>query len=470
MNMLVDYASDSDSDLDTTIACDAKPKNLSPTPLFSSGSETHVSGADVHSFMGTGTSSGSDGSFSSSSQPPQQTTQESPEEIFRVDTDSKTQQSSTQAEFAEENVFISLALQDLKDFAASVDPVNPAPHTLVRPPMPSSQAPQSDVVYPLPPQPAEETVGQQVLSSAMDMKMDVDHPDQEETSKGSPTQDITSIPRPALTVEQEKILALFLEEVDAIPFVATDPILRPPLPESIQAMVSISSTSLEMNQPIDQQVESEPDQAIRSEQWQRVESIPSIYRRMYHLSLLLSTTTSVSDPYQQRYKMLEDRLIEFAIRILDWEQGGLRADYFLGEERAAALASKKKVELERKKRRRHSTDHSTQDWMEEEDDTSSEGRMEEDEKSDGDDNEEGEEEEGKEDAEAESGQKDMLPAYGGVIQSMLQLMETTEQETAPTGWQLFWDHKNESYGFLHSTTGAISETLPTVAEPLTKLQ
>ncbi|KAF9273031.1 hypothetical protein BGZ68_001883 [Mortierella alpina] len=126
--------------------------------------------------------------------------------------------------------------------------------------------------------------------------------------------------------------------------------------------------------------------------------------------------------------MLDDRLIEFAIRILDWDQGGMKPAYFMGEGRAQFLSHQKS--RGKSKDRGRSESHSA----------------------------------GSDDSEDDSQDEDTAtinpPPYGGIVAEMLELMRKTEQAAAPDGWEVVWDAMRSSYGFRHWVTGTLSSIYP----------
>ena len=128
----------------------------------------------------------------------------------------------------------------------------------------------------------------------------------------------------------------------------------------------------------------------------------TIYSRIHQLSIL---------PQTDRFnpKEVENRLIEFAIRLLDWEQGGLKPVYFLGEERAT-----RELEFHRREEERSG--------------------------------ESGTDDEG--DLQARS-----LPRYSGVVGEMIEFMHTVEKITPPDDhWTVVWNLKELNYGFFHPAT------------------
>ncbi|CAO3568263.1 unnamed protein product [Mortierella alpina] len=128
-------------------------------------------------------------------------------------------------------------------------------------------------------------------------------------------------------------------------------------------------------------------------------SIESVFSRLDHLSLLPSTSMDPKD--------MKRRLLEFAIRISDWKNGGLNDAYFLGKERAEAMAGHLQAPF------------------------------------------------------AASG-KDVYPPFGGIVGAMVKFVQELEQMVAPHGWSCVWDAEDEAYGFQHIRTGTYSSVYPSL--------
>ncbi|KAF9191292.1 hypothetical protein BGZ51_007470 [Haplosporangium sp. Z 767] len=121
-------------------------------------------------------------------------------------------------------------------------------------------------------------------------------------------------------------------------------------------------------------------------------SVQEIQARLLNLSLLPAPSINQKD--------LQRRLLEFAIRIVDWEKGGLEETYFLGKERAEAILARHRSEI--------TTD-------------------------------------------------DPLPPFGGIVGSMIKRLYELEQMATPYGWTPIWDAEDEAYGFQHiRTVGGLS--------------
>ncbi|KAF9355290.1 hypothetical protein BGX26_006770 [Mortierella sp. AD094] len=195
-----------------------------------------------------------------------------------------------------------------------------------------------------------------------------------------------------LSAEQQTLFDAFLREINAIPLTSKNQ-SRPPAIEMTPTENDLSFSEL---------------------QWQQTQSVQSIYSRMHQLSILSSPTID--------HKDIEARLIQFAIRILDWEQGGMKPEYFLGEERALAEGEKNAAE--------NTLDHK---------DSSDSA---------------GEEDDGDEESTS------IMPPYGGVVGEMLERMAAIEQTAAPSGWRVTWEPKECAYRFKHITTATFSATYP----------
>ncbi|KAF9940534.1 hypothetical protein BGZ67_007504 [Mortierella alpina] len=104
---------------------------------------------------------------------------------------------------------------------------------------------------------------------------------------------------------------------------------------------------------------------------------------------------------------MKRRLLEFAIRISDWKNGGLDDAYFLGKERAEAMAGHLQRPI------------ATSD-------------------------------------------QDVIPPFGGVVGAMVKLVQELEQMVAPYGWSCVWDAEDEAYGFQHIRTGTYSSVYPSL--------
>ncbi|KAF9283804.1 hypothetical protein BGZ68_005093 [Mortierella alpina] len=195
----------------------------------------------------------------------------------------------------------------------------------------------------------------------------------------------------------------FLDEINSIPYTSEDPSQRssktppPPPPPPPQSPPPEIPLSIPPPPPEDS---SQSETNIRDRHIEAtIHSIESVYSRLDHMSLLPSTSMDPKD--------MKRRLLEFAIRISDWKRGGLDDVYFLGKERAEAMAG----HLQRPT--------STSD-------------------------------------------QDALPPFGGIVGAMVKLMQELEQMIAPYGWSCVWDAEDEAYGFQHITTGTYSSVYPSL--------
>lgn len=200
--------------------------------------------------------------------------------------------------------------------------------------------------------------------------------------------------------DQEELKFLsFLQEIDAIPNPDDDQQPPPPPPppplESPKIIDDIpppppapsSSTS---TPPPPSTTQTDPGTTTES----ILQSVQMIYNRLDHISLLPSASTISQD--------LERRLLEFAVRIVDWKKGGLEEAYFLGQDLANALAQEAAA--------------------------------------------------GVDGGGTNQGMTATLPDFGGIVGSMIQYMFRLEQMATPNGWMAVWDAEDEAYGFQHVRT------------------
>ncbi|KAG0250437.1 hypothetical protein BG011_008344 [Mortierella polycephala] len=295
------------------------------------------------------------------SSPPHTTAQENQPENKVHDTITGDNDSTNQGE-----VFVSAALKDLQNFAAAID---------------------TNTVSSILADDGSEK------SSAMEV-------DQEE-----PAATISPRKGVELSMEQQTIMDAFLKEIDALPLTSKDQSQPPPHSSSIY-----NSGTADHSDAKNKNLDTDEPPSVLDACWQQSQTVQSIYSRIHQLSLVSSPTL---DP-----KVMESRLIEYAIRILDWEQGGLKSGYFLGEERAVAISK-----------------------MHEESSRSKENAIEDDDESDDQDDED--------DSDVTTVQ---LPAFGGVVGEMLEYMHEVEQSAAPPGWKIVWNAKDASYGFRHTAS------------------
>ncbi|KAF9999763.1 hypothetical protein BGZ65_004932, partial [Modicella reniformis] len=270
---------------------------------------------------------------------------------------------------------VSIALQDLQSFAASMEAaMESSPTTTTPTPTPT-------------PTPTTTT-----SSSAVSLSVE-------------------------LTPEQQLAFNTFLQDIDDIPLTAKDQ-SRPPH----QSSPSLAQEPDLNHDPVSSSgvsssLLSSADSSLDELEWQKSQTVQSIYSRMHQLSLLTSPTVDLKD--------IENRLIEFAIRILDWEQGGMKPAYFMGEARALA-----ETQRETAKKTLESSDA---DELDEEE-------------------KEKVEEEEEEDEDIHQDQDLLLPPYAGIVGEMLEHMHTVEQSAAPAGWKIVWSPKDGAYRFRHVAT------------------
>jgi len=181
----------------------------------------------------------------------------------------------------------------------------------------------------------------------------------------------------------------FLKEIDAIPCPSEDrdqPVLPPPPPPPSEPF----ETGTSPPPPPPPPPETSLTTHLGNIQETTLHHVKSIHSRLHHISLLPSTSIDQKD--------LERRLLEFAIRIVDWEKGGLYEAYFLGKELADAVVA-----------------------YQQQGGTMSSDSVE-------------------------------LPSFGGVVGSMIKHLHHLEHMAAPLGWSPIWDADDEAYGFQHSRT------------------
>ncbi|KAF9413091.1 hypothetical protein BGZ94_000827 [Podila epigama] len=280
----------------------------------------------------------------------------------------------------EEENYISAAMKELQSLAASVDDTSNIPKESNgdREITPDLESPDL-----APEKAAEED------SSSDEDDNDKDDIDKEEENDKKTAQ-FTPAP-PSLTPEQTLIFQQFMERIDAIPLTSVDQSEPPPYPKKLVPAPPLDPMQIELD-------------------WQRSQSVQSVYSRIHCLSLLESPAVDNED--------IESRLIEFAIRILDWEQGGLNSVYFLGPERAYFESQSDKA-----------SDHDRRTRLS-----------------------------------SEEPKESLPPPFGGVVGETLQNLYELEAIAAPPRWSLKWNPQEESYGFHHISTGTLSEKYPSEEE------
>ncbi|KAG0337230.1 hypothetical protein BG000_005667 [Podila horticola] len=199
----------------------------------------------------------------------------------------------------------------------------------------------------------------------------------------------------------------FMREIEAMPFIPDEPqgadpsFPPPPPPPTSPPMSSRNSGSPPPPPP-------PPPMLEEADSLPPTETVYSIYTRLQNLGLLPVTAIDQKD--------LKRRLLEFAIRIKDWERGGLDPGYFMGHERVEAITAGQ----------------------------------------DGPDP-------------PKPSNEDGLPAFGGIAGSMVKYMYELEQLVTPRGWAATWDAEDEAYGFHHIQTGTYSPVYPS-QEMITQLK
>lgn len=208
--------------------------------------------------------------------------------------------------------------------------------------------------------------------------------------------------RETMEQDQEDLKFLsFLQEIDAIPNPDDEqqPPPPPPPPPPLESPKTIDNippppppapSSSTTTPPPPSTSQTDPGTTTESIH----QSVQMIYNRLDHISLLPSASTISQD--------LERRLLEFAIRIVDWKKGGLEEAYFLGQDLADALAQEVAS--------------------------------------------------GVDGGGTKEGVAATLPDFGGIVGSMIQYMFRLEQMATPNGWMAVWDAEDEAYGFQHVRT------------------
>ncbi|KAF9984539.1 hypothetical protein BGZ75_003892 [Mortierella antarctica] len=280
--------------------------------------------------------------------------------------------------------FVSAALKDLQNFAASV---GSGTSTLPETPLPLVSLDSLN---------DSTSIEQGPLDMDVDQgSSDVVPDDDIIMAEGTAAAEAISPPRTPveLTSEQQAIFDAFMLKIDAIPLVSQDQSLPPP----------------ETDPPVSK--DERQEHILSDLRWQQSASVQEIYSRLHQLSILSSPTLDS--------QMLEDRLIEFAIRILDWDQGGMKPAYFMGEERAQFLSHQE-------------TKGKSKGWDRSQSHSASS---------------DGSEDDSENDCQVEDTAVMDPPPYGGVVAEMLELMRKTEQAAAPDGWEVVWDAITSSYRF-----------------------
>ncbi|KAF9969339.1 hypothetical protein BGZ73_008341 [Actinomortierella ambigua] len=198
--------------------------------------------------------------------------------------------------------------------------------------------------------------------------------------------------------DQDRVFASFIDEINAVPtttLVQTHPPPPPPTPPRLD-----TDDIPPPPPPLPSDALQVPSAEWIAANLPGIETPQAVYSRLHSLSLLPGTAMDQKDT--------ERRMIEFAIRIFDWEQGGLRPEYFLGEEYARQLA-------ETATRMGESSLNAT---------------------------------------------PSSLPPFGGVVGAMLKHIQELEVLAAPNGWQAIWDAEDEAYGFRHLRTDTFSSVYP----------
>lgn len=242
------------------------------------------------------------------------------------------------------------------------------------------------------------------LKDLQDFAASVSENNLEPSSSNTTTADATAAGsgEPMEQDQDELQFLSFLQEIDAIP--NPDDVQPPPPPSPPPPPPPPSEAPLAINNipppPPSSSITIASPPPTTSASMTTTESIhqsvQNIYNRLYYISLLPSASTVAQD--------LERRLLEFAIRIVDWTKGGLEEAYFLGQDLADALAQEAAAAT------------------------------------------------GDEGGSTPEGVVADLPDFGGIVGSMIQYMFRLEQMITPNGWMAVWDTEDEAYGFQHVRT------------------
>ncbi|KAF9425061.1 hypothetical protein BGZ94_007875 [Podila epigama] len=204
----------------------------------------------------------------------------------------------------------------------------------------------------------------------------------------------------AKDVDESEMLMSFMKEIEAIPYIPdgeyiSDPPPPPPSPSPPPPPPPPVSEDTELDPPPPPPPPPAGDQRLLTK-----EIVQSIYSRLQSLGLLPVPSVNQKD--------LKRRLVEFNIRIKDWEKGGLDSEYFLGNEMAHMPSA-------------------GQDGFE---------------------------------SLLAQGMEETLQSFGGIVGSMVKYMCELEQSVSPSGWKAIWDADDDAYGFRHVHSGTISPVYP----------
>jgi len=200
---------------------------------------------------------------------------------------------------------------------------------------------------------------------------------------------------PATEVPEDQQFLSFLKEIEAIPIPETG--TQPPPPPSPSTQ---TDNALAPPPPPPPPTSDDPNSTFAS-LLDTGKAVHAIYNRLQNLSLLPSPAIDTKD--------LERRLLEFEVRIEDWENSGLETWYFLGADRSQAIHLAEK--------QLHTT---VVDQLD----------------------------------------RTFMPAFGGIVGAMEKRVQELELQAAPFGWRVIWDPEEEAYGFEHIRTVRIELLAP----------
>jgi hypothetical protein len=244
------------------------------------------------------------------------------------------------------------------------------------------------------------------LKDLQDFAASVNENDPEPSSSNTATDATATGVGELMEQDQDELQFLsFLQEIEAIPNpddVQPPPPPPPPPSEAPSATNNIppppppSSSTTTPSAPPTPCASTTTTESIH-------QSVQMIYNRLYHISLLPSASMVAQD--------LERRLLEFAIRIVDWKKDGLEEAYFLGQDLADALDQEAAAAAAAVT--------------------------------------------GVEGGNTQEGLVAALPDFGGIVGSMIQYMFRLEQMVTPNAWMAVWDTEDEAYGFQHVRTVSV---------------
>ncbi|KAG0338600.1 hypothetical protein BG004_007159 [Podila humilis] len=219
----------------------------------------------------------------------------------------------------------------------------------------------------------------------------------------------------------------FMKEIEAMPFVPDEPnepnppppASPPPSPTDINLPPPPPPPPSPPPPPPPPPPESDKNITQIS---RKPDTVYSIYSRLQNLGLLPVDSINQKD--------LKRRLLEFAIRIKDWERGGLDPIYFLGHARAKAHTTLVAAGQDQD----GTIEDAPQQQVQQQQQQHSENQVE--------------------------NVEHPPPAFEGIVGSLVRYLSELEQLVTPQGWIAVWDMEDEAYGFTHLQTGTYSPVYP----------